>query len=272
MELGENVAGVKAFKDSPRAREAEAIGPRSSAASAPAFQLADGFVLGILRLGFDHVHFLGSTVVDEIMDLAIYNSYINALEKCYRVDEVKDLRDKAIALEHYARQAQNVDAERKAIEIRIRAERRAGQLLAEMERKPTAGLKRGPSVQHERTDSEYAETKTEAKISDTQAHRWQQLAAMPREDFERKLQDPLIKPSTTGLIKPDKNDGQASDRALFLWGQLRDFERRGVLTNDVNEILDEMSDALRADVERLVPQIINWLGGIDGTDTEQHRF
>jgi hypothetical protein len=47
-------------------------------------------------------------------------------------DEAKEIRDKARALEVYAKQAQNREAERKAAEIRIRAERRAGQLLKEM--------------------------------------------------------------------------------------------------------------------------------------------
>ena len=40
----------------------------------------------------------------------------------------KDIRDKARAIEVYARQARNVEAERRACEIRLRAERRCGQL------------------------------------------------------------------------------------------------------------------------------------------------
>jgi hypothetical protein len=52
------------------------------------------------------------------------------------VEEVKDIRDKALALEHYARQALNTDAERKAAKIRIRAENKAGDYW--LRGKPTA--------------------------------------------------------------------------------------------------------------------------------------
>jgi hypothetical protein len=37
-------------------------------------------------------------------------------------------------------------------------------------------------VQAEKRFSEYDKAKTKAKISDTQAHRWQQLAALPDPD------------------------------------------------------------------------------------------
>lgn len=66
--------------------------------------------------------------------LVVYEAMILAIDKCYKVDEVKDIRDKMLALEEYARQACNVKAEWKAAEIRIRAERKAGQLLREIEK------------------------------------------------------------------------------------------------------------------------------------------
>jgi hypothetical protein len=53
-----------------------------------------------------------------------------AIAAAHKVDEVKDIRDKAIALETCARQAHNVEAERQAAEIRMRAERKVGQLHA----------------------------------------------------------------------------------------------------------------------------------------------
>ncbi|GEM_PF-6503209 len=44
------------------------------------------------------------------------------------------MRDKAAALEVYYRQARNLEAERKAANVRLRAERRAGELLLELKR------------------------------------------------------------------------------------------------------------------------------------------
>jgi len=66
--------------------------------------------------------------------LARYDAMCRAIEAAYEVDEVKDIRDEAIALETYARQAHNTEAERRACEIRLRAERKAGALSAKLEK------------------------------------------------------------------------------------------------------------------------------------------
>jgi len=57
-----------------------------------------------------------------------YDSMCRAIDAAYKVDEVKKIRDAAVAWEHYSRQAHNVEAERKACEIRLRAEQKAGRL------------------------------------------------------------------------------------------------------------------------------------------------
>ena len=67
--------------------------------------------------------------------LVRYDAMCRAIQSCEKIDEVKEIRDKAIALEVYAAQALNKEAERSARMIRIRAERRAGQMLKEGKRK-----------------------------------------------------------------------------------------------------------------------------------------
>ena len=113
-------------------------------------------------------------------NLVKYDAMCRAIEAAHAVDEVKDIRDRAVALEHYARQAQNIDAERHAAEIRLRAERKVGQLLAAMN-KATGGRNPAP-------DNQYPEgtgypptppTLKELGISKVQSSRWQKLGAMP---------------------------------------------------------------------------------------------
>jgi hypothetical protein len=58
--------------------------------------------------------------------LVKYDAMCRAIDHAYQVDEVKDIRDKALAFEAYARQAHNIEAERQACDIRIRAEKRGG--------------------------------------------------------------------------------------------------------------------------------------------------
>ena len=97
----------------------------------------------------------------------------------------------------------------RAAEVRIRAERKAGQLLKEIERS-----KPGPTAQKDNShdanylsdgqkETPYQQVMREAHISKDQAARWQQLAALPYGDFEGRLHDPLIKPTTSGIINRD---------------------------------------------------------------------
>src|ERR1041385_1275040 len=77
--------------------------------------------------------------------LVRYDAMCRAIAAAYEVDEVKDVRDQTLAVEGYSRQAKNIEAERRACEVRLRAERKVGALLSEMEKaKGTAGMGRSP--------------------------------------------------------------------------------------------------------------------------------
>jgi hypothetical protein len=73
------------------------------------------------------------------------------LELAASVDEVKKIRDQAEALRQYARQQKlSLEMQNRCAEIKIRAERRAGDILSEMGKHPT-GPSRGDRS-HDGTD------------------------------------------------------------------------------------------------------------------------
>jgi hypothetical protein len=78
---------------------------------------------------------------DTHVPLARYDAACRALVEAKSVDEVMAIRDRAEAIRAYARQAKNKQLEIDAAEIRIRAEHRLGEKIAEQ--KATVGLNTG---------------------------------------------------------------------------------------------------------------------------------
>jgi hypothetical protein len=70
--------------------------------------------------------------------LVKYDAVCKAIAAAKSIDEVKGIRNKAEAIRAYARQAKNKSLEVDAAEIRVRAERRLGQMIRAQ--KTTAGL------------------------------------------------------------------------------------------------------------------------------------
>jgi hypothetical protein len=134
--------------------------------------------------------------------LVRYDAMCAAIEAAYQVDEVKDIRDKALAIETYTRLAHNTEAERQACMIRLRAERKAGQLLRDME-KAKGVLRQGVELPRS-TDTTTGKTLAELGVSKDQSSNWQKLADIPEEQFEAALADVTTKPTTSGIINAAK--------------------------------------------------------------------
>jgi hypothetical protein len=192
------------------------------------------------------------------VNLVKYDAMCRAIDAAYEVDEVKDIRDRAIALEYYAKQAHNTEAERRACEIRLRAERKAGQLSAKLE---TAQGRRTDKLPDNMAGSTKTEALKTAGISEHQAKRWEKLAAVPQEQFDAALADQTAKPSTSGIIQANAPPKvcPVSDEALWVWGRLCDFEQRGLLSQNPKEVLATLTDRMADEVHTLAPRVAAWL-------------
>lgn len=226
---------------------------------------------------------------DEGQGLALYDRMCSAIAECVRVDEAKDIRDKALALEAYYRQARNLDAEREAANVRLRAERRVGELLKELARtEPAEAAVMGGHAKAAMSDggtrqtisemarsrgpSPYAAALADQGMSRQQASRYQAIANIPEPVFEKALSGPE-KATTTGMLKQAQEarsqvrdpapKPRVSEAALWLWGTLRDFENDGYLSRPLAPVLTDMTDAMRADVLRLTPHVIAALSSLE---------
>jgi len=116
--------------------------------------------------------------------LVRYDAARKAIAAAHRVDEVKQIRDKAEAVRVYAKQARDLEMQNMAAEIRLRAERRAGQLLVEMQKTGQRQAKdrgRPNKVSH-------ISTLPQLGLTRDQSSKWQQLAGrIDDATFERAL-------------------------------------------------------------------------------------
>jgi hypothetical protein len=157
-------------------------------------------------------------MLDTNTQLVRYDAMVRAIAVAYEVDEVKDIRDKALALEMYSRLAHNVENERRACEIRLRAERKAGKLSAKLGKKPGTRTDKQPRSGVARGSTKAEQLKA-AGVSPRQAKEWEKLAAVPEQQFEAALNAPEM-PTTNGIIasaaQPKQNP--VDEKALWLWG------------------------------------------------------
>jgi len=142
--------------------------------------------------------------------LVRYDAARKALAAAHRVDEVKAIRDKAEAVRVYAKQAGDYDLQNQAAEIRLFAERRAGELLADMAKNTgTRGEGRprrdGTKIRRSSSTTAYPPPKLDdIGITKDQSSKWQRLAKLIDDaTFER------------ALIRAKERNGELTTAALL---------------------------------------------------------
>jgi N6-adenosine-specific RNA methylase IME4 len=137
-----------------------------------------------------------------VNELAKLDKATQMLAEAKTLDEVKNIIDIAEAARVYARAAKlGLEAYNHAAEVKARAERKAGEFLAQLER--GKGGRPNNSLQDVNSLSEYKEVLDENGIGYVSAHRWQQVAEMPEPVFEKHLEEmrgerPI---TTSGILK-----------------------------------------------------------------------
>jgi phage N-6-adenine-methyltransferase len=121
--------------------------------------------------------------------LARYDAACRAIAAAKSVDEVKELHNQSEAMRAYAKQAKNKQLEIDASEIRFRAERRIGELMAAQKQ---AGLMSNGAANagwKETRVQSAPPTLAEAGIDKNLADRARKYAAVPEMEFESILAD-----------------------------------------------------------------------------------
>ncbi len=107
-------------------------------------------------------------------ELIKWNKARQAIIEAKSIDEVKAIRDKAEALRAYAKQAgESLKSQNDLCEIKLRAERRAGEMLKE-----------DPDVQPGRKRLHDVTIKKKYDIEKHESHRWQKIADISEKRFE----------------------------------------------------------------------------------------
>lgn len=164
--------------------------------------------------------------------LARLDTATRLLAEAHSVDEVKAIRDKAEAARVYARQARlGLQAQNHAAEIKLRAERRAGELLADVER--DAGGRPGNSCQSGTSFTPYQEALAAADLPHRTAARWQELASLPDETFERHV-----------AVTKDLGQELTTSSALRLVGEQRRREQASPPTPRPVSVVETDQEAL----------------------------
>lgn len=129
-----------------------------------------------------------------------------ALQMATKPFEAQTLRDKAMGIEHLARAAKDRDLEVQAAELRVRAERRLGEMLRDAPK--NEGGRPGKVM----TEAQLVDTLEKLGISRNHSSLCQRLAKVPADRFETYLSEcrEVSNPArAVSLIRPGRDDKMA---------------------------------------------------------------
>ena len=176
-----------------------------------------------------------------------YQAACRALAHAKAVDEVKGVRDKWIAIKTYAKQAKNRQLELDAAVIRLRAERRVGELMAAQ--RASEGLATGGDAMKARVRSGpevmTRPTLAEAGIDKRLADRARKLAAMPEPQFNELIVTMRISSELVSLTTGAKRSKTESSESS-LRGTLEKFINRWVQQDWRSAAFAELLSLLKA--------------------------
>jgi hypothetical protein len=141
------------------------------------------------------------------MKLVKYDAAVKALAECRRVDEVRTIRDQGIAIKVYAKIAKNRQLEADAAAIRIRAERRIGEMMETQA--ASVGKAKGHRFAGGFSHNPPAEPPSlrEAGIDKNLAHRARKYARMGEDEFE----DEVAKVRHKVMHRDDETEDEAAE-------------------------------------------------------------
>jgi len=243
---------------------------------------------------------MGALITTEaISSVVAYESMCRWITESESLADCKDIADKSAALKEYARRANNKDAERRACNVRLIAERRFGELLKEQARAtPAEAGQQGGIAKAENTlpenvahpgagsarPSPYAQALADTGTSPQAASRYQALASVPDEVFQEALSNPVVAPTIRGLIEKPRQPAHPTardvveqarapepkmpDDSLWLWGRMRDFERDGFFRKNSDKLISALTETMRADVARIAPLMVDFFTQIESATHE----
>jgi hypothetical protein len=181
--------------------------------------------------------------------------------EAHSLDEILPIRDLAAQLAAAAKIAKNYEAERKCREIRVRAERKAGQLLAEIPR--AQGFRSDLSAPCGEVLKNQA--LADANISTQEGSEWERLGKVPAEEFEKAIitsEAPSARGIVYGYERLHGSEPAVAGRTLttddfanaFLEGVIKDITWLENKYSHSEFVKDALANARRTIAARLIPK------------------